>query len=272
MRMVRKNQAGNWQAIPTNKFPRIARELSKGPEWEYPALIEKLKNPQDGSILFRNNKNTILTERTGFVFTRFDNEYPNQSPIQARQINTIMGLSPDVEKLCHISQLTPQEKVDYRLMYRDIRHKQIAIDLPAGCRLHILGPDDHKKILPLELQYQKEEVLLPGHTLPVQALSLRLKKSLHSQAGIAIMHRDAIVAKAHTNAQGLRCCQIGGVYTIKEYRGRGMAKAAMQALMQYCSQHFDLCSLFVKPHNYSGMSLYRQLDFIPAGDYTIAYA
>ena len=80
-----------------------------------------------------------------------------------------------------------------------------------------------------------------------------------------------IVAKANTNAIGINCVQIGGVYTHPLYRRNGYAGALVQALCNRAVQARRKPVLFVKEKNTPAFNLYQKLGFEECGRYTIVY-
>lgn len=270
-----------WKQIQPSSFSRIARKLAKTAEWEHTSLTEHLLAAEKKTkLLYSGRKeNLIMAQSNGFIFPRFhtdlNEDLPAISP-KIQPVHTIMGLSKNVDCFCSLNSNKKKDSVDYFLMHRSIKSNSKnplpSIAPPTGFSIRVLSVNDAKKIMPLELAYQQEEVILPGQSLPEQAIRLRLSQILKSQVAIAILENGKPVAKANTNARGIHCCQIGGVYTLPEYRKMGLAACAVSNLMHFCASLYRFSSLFVKRTNTAGIKLYRKLDFTISGDYTIAYA
>ena len=124
---------------------------------------------------------------------------------------------------------------------------------------------------PLQKDYMKEEVAVPGRALTDAEVDISLRQILKNQLCFALTLDGDIVAKANTNAIGINCIQIGGVYTHPLYRRNGYAGALVQALCNRALRSGKKPVLFVKEKNMPAFNLYRKLGFEECGRYTIAY-
>jgi len=132
-------------------------------------------------------------------------------------------------------------------------------------------PEDLGALYPLQEAYEREEVLTPIHEFNAAASRAALARSLELQLVYVAVEDGRIVAKAGTNARGFGVDQIGGVYTIPERRGRGLATALMAALLGEIRRAGRCVALFVKPGNAAALALYRALAFREIGDYRADY-
>lgn len=124
---------------------------------------------------------------------------------------------------------------------------------------------------PLQKDYMKEEVAVPGRTITDAEVDITLRQILKNQICLAMTVDGEIVAKANTNAIGINCVQIGGVYTHPLYRRNGYAGALIQALCNRATRAQKQPVLFVKEKNKPALSLYQKLGFEECGHYAIAY-
>lgn len=124
---------------------------------------------------------------------------------------------------------------------------------------------------PLQKDYMKEEVAVPGRTLTDAEVDITLRQILKNQICLAMTVDGDIVAKANTNAIGINCVQIGGVYTHPLYRRNGYAGTLIQALCNRATRAQKQPVLFVKEKNKPALSLYQKLGFEECGRYAIAY-
>lgn len=124
---------------------------------------------------------------------------------------------------------------------------------------------------PLQKDYMKEEVAVPGRTITDAEVDITLRQILKNQICLAMTVDGEIVAKANTNAIGINCVQIGGVYTHPLYRRNGYAGALIQALCNRATRAQKQPVLFVKEKNKPALSLYQKLGFEECGRYAIAY-
>ena len=130
---------------------------------------------------------------------------------------------------------------------------------------------DMEILHPLQKDYMKEEVAVPGRPLTDAEVDISLRQILKNQLCFALTFDGDIVAKANTNAIGINCVQIGGVYTHPLYRRNGYAGALVQALCNRALRAHKQPVLFVKEKNTPAFNLYQKLGFEECGRYSIAY-
>ena len=130
---------------------------------------------------------------------------------------------------------------------------------------------DMEALHQLQKDYMKEEVYVPGRPITDAEVDISLRQILKNQLCFALTVDGDIVAKANTNAIGINCIQIGGVYTHPLYRRNGYAGALVQALCKRASRARKQPVLFVKEKNTPAFSLYQKLGFEECGRYAIAY-
>lgn len=126
-------------------------------------------------------------------------------------------------------------------------------------RCAVCTQSDVEKLLPLQFGYEREEL---ERTTQNEFFSrLYLLNMLGEQTLFKGEINGTIVAKAHTNACGIRCKQIGGVYTLPTYRRHHCAEAVLRFAFQTLSACTDTFVLFVKVKNDPAQKLYRRLGF-----------
>jgi predicted GNAT family acetyltransferase len=124
---------------------------------------------------------------------------------------------------------------------------------------------------PLQKDYMKEEVAVPGRPITDAEVAIALRQILKNQLCFALTVDGDIVAKANTNAIGINKVQIGGVYTHPLYRRNGYAAALVAALSNRAIRSGKEPVLFVKEKNMPAFSLYQKIGFAECGRYAIAY-
>ena len=145
-------------------------------------------------------------------------------------------------------------------------------DLLSGGEEIIRCTEHDLEILhPLQKDYMKEEVAVPGRTITDAEVDITLRNILKNQLCFALTVDGEIVAKANTNAIGINCVQIGGVYTHPLYRRNGYAGALVTALCNRARRSGKQPVLFVKEKNTPAFTLYQKLGFTECGRYCIAY-
>lgn len=172
----------------------------------------------------------------------------------------------------------PKQLYPYKMMkWTNSPNKVISTDSTAVTTLsggeEIIRCTEHDMdfLHSLQKDYMKDEVAVPGRTLTDAEVDITLRQILKNQICLAMTVDGDIVAKANTNAIGINCVQIGGVYTHPIYRRNGYAGALVLALCKRASQAGRKPVLFVKEKNTPAFNLYQKLGFEECGRYTIAY-
>ncbi len=144
-------------------------------------------------------------------------------------------------------------------------------ELSGGEEIIRCTEHDMEILHPLQKDYMKDEVAVPGRTLTDAEVDISLRQILKNQLCFALTVDGDIVAKANTNAIGINKVQIGGVYTHPLYRGNGYAAALVTALCNRALRSGKEPVLFVKEKNMPAFSLYQKIGFEECGRYAIAY-
>jgi len=186
------------------------------------------------------------------------------------RIRTLMGARPIVEQLLGILPKPFDHRVDYSMLYHPLDTK-VLLEPIEGLICRSSSIYDEERLLPLQLRYEKEEVVLPGHPINPEGTRRFLLHSLSHQIAVHGEYKGRMVTKAMTNARGKLVDQIGGVYTEPEYRGQGMARTIMLELLSRIETEGKAASLFVKLSNSPALRLYANLGFLPVGGFSIVY-
>jgi GNAT superfamily N-acetyltransferase len=189
-----------------------------------------------------------------------------------------IGMASDLSRYESALGLKPLVSVAYRLMTRgDASYSgepdPLKVSAPAysGLSIRRASLSDLDALLPLQEAYEHEEVLTPIHGHNRSACKASLARALERQLVFVAEEGGVAIGKAATNARGFRVDQVGGVYTLPQRRGRGVAAALMTALLGEIYGAGKRPSLFVKPGNVPARALYRRLGFEEIGDYRADY-
>ncbi|UTY32322.1 GNAT family N-acetyltransferase [Treponema putidum] len=139
--------------------------------------------------------------------------------------------------------------------------------------LEFLKPpiEDAEILCPMEIDYNESEVLAPGVKASYESCLKLLKKRINSHALYAVKKNGRYISKAGINASGFNWNQIGGVFTIPEYRNKGVGTANMMMLVNDCFQYKKKCALFVKIKNSAARQMYKKIGFTESCDFRISY-
>jgi len=187
-------------------------------------------------------------------------------------VHWIMGIGRCVCAVESLLPVVPTTRIEYFLMTveRDTLRPALRSDAP-GLRVRKAGTGDADAIFPLQRGYELEEVIIdPVHFS--DASCRRLLKAALKEELVYVAEKDGVpVAKAATNARGFSVDQIGGVYTVPEERGKGIAGIVVTELLRALLAEKTSACLFVKKKNRPAIALYDRLGFVPVTDYVISY-
>ena len=140
-----------------------------------------------------------------------------------------------------------------------------------GVQLVTVYPRDVEALLPLQIRYELEAVVINRQKHSEQVCRQNLKRTLRQQLVLLAEQNGKVVAKAGTNARGFHTDQIGGVFTVESKRNSGLAFRVMEELLRRIFSEKPTACLFVKKDNLPALSLYRKLGFRSAEGYQISY-
>lgn len=211
-------------------------------------------------------------EGFGKFFLEKDFAYTDLHAVAGTRAHTVF-----LEQL--ITQQTPvmpDAAVDYYLMRRTQAYTVSFLD---AARLKLNTPltierateNDLDELFPLRLDYENTEVAYEGHPINPAVSRLSLCTRLKTEFIYKISANGIIVATAGTNAQGFHWFQIGGVYTLPEYRNKGLAAAAVAHLINTHSTEKHGFALFVKITNAPAFRAYEKLGFESCGLFRMRY-
>ncbi len=130
---------------------------------------------------------------------------------------------------------------------------------------------DLDALYPLAAAYEKSEVMTALHAFDPAACRATQAKNLKTQlVYLATMH-GRVVARAQTNARGWAFDQIGGIFVDPEFRGLGLGRGVVDALVSDIAARGRGVSLFVKKSNTVARSLYLSMEFQRSRDYRVSY-
>ena len=131
---------------------------------------------------------------------------------------------------------------------------------------------DATSLLPLQIEYEKEEVCKSEKPFPPYVSMMNLQKILKDEIAYISTLDGQPIAKANTNARGINWQQLGGIYTLPKYRRRGVGSLTVFALLQHILKfEKKKIALFVNIENTAAIAMYKKLNFINAGKFMISY-
>ena len=160
---------------------------------------------------------------------------------------------------------------DYKLMVLPHQQFQDSQKLYNDDFIIRCTENDMENLFEIERNYLQDEVAVRGQKVSDAEVSMRLRQILKNQLYFALISDDRIVSKAYTNAIGKNWIQIGGVYTLFQFRQNGYAAHTVSTLCKRILQANKNISLFVKTKNLPAQQLYKKIGFSFHSDYKIVY-
>lgn len=160
---------------------------------------------------------------------------------------------------------------DYKLMVLPHQQFQDSQKLYNDDFIMRCTENDMENLFEIEKNYLQDEVAVRGQKVSDAEVSMRLRQILKNQLYFALISDDKIVSKAYTNAIGKNWIQIGGVYTLFQFRQNGYAALTVSTLCKRILQAHKNISLFVKTKNLPAQQLYQKIGFTFHSDYKIVY-
>jgi len=180
----------------------------------------------------------------------------------------IIGLKDDVDYLDSIIFKRIRGINNYILLHRD---NNIKLIIDNTHNILKASPRDINRLLPLEIEYQKEEVLLNPKELNKKATMLNFKKKLQADDVYYIYENNIAISKCGTTYKSKKYTLIGGVFTWKSRRNLGYSTNLLKYMINEEEKKGLTSALFVKSSNSVALHLYKKLGFIDPVDYKINY-
>ena len=125
--------------------------------------------------------------------------------------------------------------------------------------------DDAHLLMPLQIQYEIEEVGATRAQLDDKKVLRVLRKRIERDEISAIFHGGNPVALAGVNAHFESTCQIGSVFVVPDFRGQGYGRSIVSYHVGRLLDRYEQIVLFVHEGNAAALSIYEQLGFEYSG-------
>ena len=193
-------------------------------------------------------------------------------------INSLMGEKNTVEALFRAvnGKAAPDQTTEYDYHIMIIKNRsdfRNPVLNPNGESFKFRKPEikDIPGLLPLQEMYEKEEVL-PSESLFDPASAKRyIQNSVRNRISVICEKSGNIISKANTNGEGINFCQIGGVFTLPEFRNMNIGKKVTAGIVEEIFNKGKSPSLFVKKENLPAISAYTKLGFKITSSFKIIY-
>ena len=259
-----------WNLVRPSAHPPVPAWL-----WALEPLTTGLLAQDDLKLWAFGHKAALGIRSVGVVYPVFCDDDPAPDPGARDLLNRVpeawclMGPSPWVARA---EPLMPSSHIQHRIEYEFLVRPAGPAVLPEGRgEYRRARAGDLEALFPLQEGYEKEEVLFDPGEFNAIVSRIHFLKSLKRQEIGALWLDGRAVAKAGTNALTERWVQVGGVYTLPEFRRQGLQKRLLSSLLEGWHAEGRGACLFVKKGNPGALDLYRSLGFVPSGGFTILY-
>ncbi|MCL1818187.1 MAG: GNAT family N-acetyltransferase [Spirochaetaceae bacterium] len=262
-------------------------------EWECASLTGRLKHGAAVRIpaaatarlaLRRENgaiRQVLYMSKNGFLIPYL----PGLAPMDAEEalalreiffaaggtLTILVGLTRYTEIFALWTNLRPMVSLDYYLMKADTLPPQENFAEAPRLEIRRAREKDFRALYPLQEAYEREELLINQSDFDSDKTRKELKLMLRNHLVYCASCGATIIAKGGTNARGFTCDQIGGVFTLPEFRGRKVARLLMRRLLCAIFAESKMACLFVKKRNLPALRLYGSLGFRIVENYRISY-
>lgn len=216
----------------------------------------------------------ILISKRGIIYPRFE----DRSQLVKDQLIKIMatikvtihgvvGLKEDVNFLDSIIFRRIRQVNNYYYY----THKNNHINITLENDIYKAKPKDYSSLLPLEIEYQREEVIVEESDLNKKAVGEALKRKLIDDDIYFIRDRNIIVSKAGTTFRSRNYVLLGGIFTWNPLRKKGLSTRLLNYLIMDQEKKGYTPALFVKVNNPGAIKLYSKVGFTNPVEYQINY-
>nr|WP_281351864.1 GNAT family N-acetyltransferase [Entomospira entomophilus] len=146
------------------------------------------------------------------------------------------------------------------------------MEIPTNFSFQTSLPEDFHRLLPLEIGYQKEEVMVAKqHMMSETAIAIHFQRRLRDEIGYHLAYKSHALAKLSINVVGRKYDQVAGVYTDPRFRMKGLATMLLSEAIRLYQRNSKGLTLFVKVQNPGAHKLYRSLGFEEKQYFRISY-
>lgn len=140
-----------------------------------------------------------------------------------------------------------------------------------------MGNTSHfEKSKDLQFLYHKEEVYTNNSYYPYNVEMIAYKKLLKTKLNYIVFTKDEnniAVSKSNINGESPGYYQLGGIYTKKEYRNKGLSRLCVSCLIAdaFLNSNKNNMILYVKKENLPAIKLYQRLGFTILDESMLCY-
>lgn len=216
----------------------------------------------------------IVISKRGIIYPRFETrDLVSKSDLIKIMANIqvtihgVVGIKEDVDFFDSI--IFRRIRKINRYIYYTLTHSLKRAPTPGN--VIVAKESDHSSLLPLEIEYQREEVIVEDRDLNKRAVSEALKRKLIEDDLYYIKDKNLIVSKGGTTFRSKNFVLLGGIFTWKRLRNQGLSRKLLNGLISDQIKKGYTPALFVKDTNKPALHLYEKVGFEKKYLYQINY-
>jgi GNAT superfamily N-acetyltransferase len=202
-------------------------------------------------LFLRNGLSTDLYSRIcRYVFRRFSHA------------SVLFGDRESIEKLPSVPGVAFERMRDF--LFMEVRRGRFT---PVPCEKAV-EPTGEKadQLASLQIGYEIEELGVRSTEISRKRTEAVVRRRIERGEVTAVYEGETPVAFASVNARFECTCQIGSVYVVPAYRGKGYGKAIVSAHLARLFDRYGRVVLFVKKTNTRAIHVYTALGFLVQGE------
>jgi len=274
-----------WRKFKNSDFTRVEK-LLMGAENNYVNACAKFILQKENNAVFwvlsgKNNEihAAIISWKSNIlpVLCGHDDSVINLNKelLLSKKIHSAQGLKQEVtavEKEISKTGKEPKDIADYDLMSLDAPPKKKNTS-HNFLNIKLITPKmtDIDAVAPLQAEYEKEEVLPKGAVFSPASSRVNTANIIAKGQVLAAEIDGRFVGKINVSAASFTRFQVGGVYVLPEYRGKGVAGVMAYEFISSLISQGKGVTLFVRKTNAPACRLYKSLGFKKINDYRISY-
>jgi ribosomal protein S18 acetylase RimI-like enzyme len=246
-------------------------------EYHFVQVLDKFNNdytmiPYDLHFkpFIKNNKIDSLIAYTdnGLFFPYVGRQYIKDASLfiinSINDLFSIYGQKEMVDEIYENLTFKTRHHIEYYEMLLEKKHFLSFFDNIEGFKCAKCNSSHFRYLKNLQYLYHIEEVYNEDSYYPHEAEMKSFKQLLDKRLNYAVFmnnEKNTAVSKANVNGESPNCYQIGGIYTLKEYRNLGLSKLCISHLLKEAFDQKKNILLYVKKENKSAISVYDKLGF-----------
>lgn len=153
----------------------------------------------------------------------------------------------------------------------NLKQDNLVVENSNENKIILCTEKDINLLMPLQFSYIKEEVTPDSRKANAAAERLLFEKLVKKNVVYGIKNNSEFISKAHISVSTNNYFQIGGVYTVEQYRNHGLACSLVKEIAKEAVLENKKAVLFVKQKNSSALHSYQKAGFVKTGEYRIVY-